>query len=189
MTINLGKGQATNLEKTNPGLKKIRIGLGWEKLADPMDLDASAFVCKLVDGTPKLLSENHFIFYNNLSTPNGAVKHSGDNRSGDGAGDDEKIVIDTSLLEADVKEISFIVTIHEADARGHTFGKLQDAYIRVYDDVTGAAICDYDLDASFNAETAVQFGSLIKNDRNEWEFKAVGAGYKLGLGDFVAGYQ
>lgn len=185
--INLDKGQGISLDKVSPGLTKVRIGLGWE--ASPLDLDASVFVCKLnAANEPKLVSDEHFVFYNNKSTPNGSVVHSGDNRTGDGDGDDETIRVDLSKLESEVAEISIIVTIHQALERGHTFGKLQSAYVRLYDDVTGKALAEYDLDASFNKETACQFGSLIKGTSG-WEFKAVGAGYQLGLGDFVAGYQ
>jgi len=185
--INLNKGEGINLSKASPGLSKVRVGLGWE--ASPLDLDASVFVCKLnAANEPKLVSDEHFIFYNNKSTPNGSVVHSGDNRTGAGEGDDETIRIDLSKLEPEVAEISIIVTIHQAIERGHNFGELQSAYVRLYDDVTGAAIAEYDLDANFGKETGVQFGSLVKVN-GAWEFKAVGAGYVLGLGDFVAGYQ
>lgn len=185
--VNLSKGEGINLSKASPGLSKVRIGLGWE--ASPLDLDASVFVCKMNSANePKLVSDNHFIFYNNKSTPNGSVIHSGDNRTGDGDGDDETIKVDLSKLESEVAEISVIVTIHEALARGHNFGKLSSAYIRIYNDETGEAIAEYDLDANFGQETAVQFGSLVKTN-GSWEFKAVGAGYKLDLGAFYAGYN
>ena len=185
--VNLSKGEGVNLNKVAPGLTKVRIGLGWE--ASPLDLDASVFVCKLNSANePKLLSDNHFVFYNNKSTPNGSVVHSGDNRTGAGDGDDETILVDLSKLESEVAEISIIVTIHQAIQRGHTFGQLSSAYVRIYDDVTGTPIAEYDLDANYGKETAVQFGSLVKTN-GTWEFKAVGAGYTLDLGDFYAGYN
>ena len=189
MSINLSKGSSVNLTKSVPGLNRVRVGLGWEKVNPaPFDLDASAFVCSVASGNPKLLSDEHFVFFNNKSTPNGSVKHSGDNLTGDGDGDDETIIVNLTTLESNVDEISFIVTIHDAVARGQSFGKLRDSYIKVYNDETGVLLCEYDLDASFSSETAVQFGSLIKTN-GQWEFKAVGAGYNLSLGDFVAGYQ
>lgn len=189
MAINLTKGSSINLAKTNPGLTALRVGLFWEKNATPLDLDGSVFVCKTVNNEPKLFSDQHFVFYNNTSTPNGSVVHSGDNRSGDAAGDDEVIKINTALLEPEINEISFVVTIHEAIERNQSFGNLKEAGIRLYNDRTGELIADYDLDALFGGETAAQIGSLIKNANGEWEFKAVGAGYRLGLGDFLAGYQ
>ena len=128
------------------------------------------------------------MFYNNRQSPDGAVTHSGDNRTGDAAGDDESILVDLGKLHPEAREISFIVTIHDAVARGQNFGQIRDAYIRLYDDLTGQVVADYDLDEMFSQETAVQFGSLFKLN-GEWSFKAVGAGYRLGLGDFVAGYQ
>lgn len=193
MAIQLSKGQGINLAKSAPTLKRVRIGLGWDVPelynGHPFDLDVSAFVCRLnAASEPKLISDEHLVFYNNLKTPNGSVVHSGDNRTGAGDGDDEVVTVDLALLEADAAEISFVVTIHEAPERRQNFGLVRNAFIRLYDDVTSALIAGYDLDVSFASETAAQFGSLYRKD-GEWHFKAVGAGYRLTLGDFVAGYQ
>lgn len=190
MAINLKKGESINLSKREPTLRIIRVGLGWDKSnsggAD-FDLDVSVFVCQLnAAKEPKLLGDDYFVFYNNKQSPDGAVTHSGDNRSGNGAGDDESIIVDLSKIHANGQEISFVVTIHEADARRQSFGQIQNAYIRLYDG--DKVVADYDLDAMFSNETAVQFGSFFKLD-NEWLFKAVGAGYCLTLNDFVEGYQ
>lgn len=191
-SIVLEKGQGINLNKAKAGLTKIRIGLGWEQLAkSPLDLDASVFACKMVNNSPKLLSEKHFVFYNNLSTPNGAIQHSGDNRVGGTEGDDEdeeSITVELGRLENAITEISILVTIHEAREKRQNFGMLRDAYIRIYDDVTNDLICQYDLDATFSQETSVQFGSVVRNTNGDWNFNAIGAGYKLTLGDFVDGY-
>ncbi|MFO1391963.1 MAG: TerD family protein [Agitococcus sp.] len=190
MAINLKKGESINLSKREPNLRKIKVGLGWDKKADSgadFDLDVSVFVCRLNESRePKLLSDEYFVFYNNKVSPDGAVTHSGDNRTGDAAGDDESILVDLSKINAQAQEISFVVTIHEAEARHQSFGQIQNAYIRLYDN--DKVVADYDLDEMFSNETAVQFGSFFKLD-NEWLFKAVGAGYRLNLGDFVEGYQ
>ncbi|QDQ29021.1 TerD family protein [Chitinimonas arctica] len=192
MAINLTKGQGINLTKTAPTLSRIRMGLGWDRKSNSgpeFDIDCSVFVCALNGaGEPKLMSDSHLIFFNNLSTPNGAVQHKGDNRTGAGEGDDETVLVDLGKIEADAAEISFIVTIHEGAERGQNFGQIQNAYIKLYDDATGVEVAGYDLDATFSSETAVQFGSLYRKE-GQWHFKAVGAGYRLTLGDFVAGYQ
>jgi tellurium resistance protein TerD len=191
MAINLQKGNSINLNKQEPSLRRVRVGLGWELPAStpPLDLDVSAFVCRLnAQNEPKLVSESHFIFYNNKSTPNGSVQHSGDNRTGAGEGDDETLQVDLQSLEADVREISFVVTVHDAAERRQHFGLLRSAYIRLYNEDTGAVICEYDLDAEFSSETALQIGSIIRNTAGQFEFHAIGAGYNLDLGTFVQGY-
>lgn len=190
MAINLKKGESINLSKREPNLRKIRVGLGWDKKAGSgadFDLDVSVFVCQLNSTRePKLLSDDYFVFYNNKVSPDGAVSHSGDNRSGDATGDDENVMVDLSKINPQAQEVSFVVTIHDADTRNQNFGQIQNAYIRLYDN--DKVVADYDLDEMFSNETAVQFGSFFKLD-GEWLFKAVGAGYRLNLGDFVDGYK
>lgn len=186
MGINLTKGGRINLSKEAPSLTKVRFGLGWEANAfdtgGKFDLDASLFL--LNNG--KLLSDNHFVFYNNTTSPDGSVKHQGDNRTGDAAGDDETIIVDLSKIDPNIDEISFIVTIHD-DTGKLNFGQVKNSYIKMYDDATGAELAKYSLEDDFSMETAVQFGSLYKKD-GSWLFKAVGAGYKKGLADFVVIY-
>lgn len=192
--INLSKGTKINLSKDVPGLSKVRFGLGWK--ANPtdtgsaFDLDASAFGLKFdAKGEPKLAGNDadFFVFYNNACSVDNAIVHAGDNRTGAGDGDDESITVDLKMLSPTIDEISFIVTIHEALERKQNFGQVSKSYISVYDDATGAVLAKYDLEDDFSAETAVQFGSLYKKDGN-WSFKAIGAGYKLGLDAFVTGY-
>ncbi|GLT19697.1 chemical-damaging agent resistance protein C [Vibrio zhanjiangensis] len=188
MAINLEKGSAINLTKTEPSLKKLRLGLGWDLLSSepPIDIDCCVFICKYdAQEQPKLLSDQHFVFYNNLKCPQGAVEHLGDNRTGAGDGDDETITIDLQTIEPNAQELSFFVTIHN-DSRG--FSHVNTSYIKMYNELTGNLIAEYKLGQEFANESAVQVGSLIKNG-SEWEFHAVGAGYQLGLGDIVAGYQ
>jgi tellurium resistance protein TerD len=191
VAVNLSKGGRINLAKVAPTLKRARIGLGWNTKSHDsgahFDIDASAFILKAATPNNTLLSEAHFIFYNNLSSPEGAVKHTGDNRTGEGAGDDESIIIDLAKLPAEAVEISFVVTIHEGTAKRQNFGQIVDAFINLYNDQTGETIATYDLDEEFSLETAVQFGSLYRKD-GEWGFKAVGAGYTVGLGEFVKQY-
>lgn len=194
MAINLTKGGNINLSKTNPGLNRVRVGLGWDTnrydTGGEFDLDASVFVCKNdAAGNPKLISESHFVFYNNTSDPEGGVTHKGDNRTGAGAGDDETIIVDLQRVNAATQEISFIVTIHEADTRRQNFGQVSNSYIAIYNDETGEELAKYRLEDDFATMTAVQFGSLYKRDSGEWVFKAVGAGFEKGLGDFVGLYQ
>lgn len=194
MAINLDKGGRINLSKDAPDLTKVRLGLGWDAnkfdTGAGFDLDASAFVCKPdASGNPKLVNDDYFIFYGHptKTSPDGAVHHTGDNRTGDAAGDDETITVDFSKINPEVTEISFIVTIHEAIARKQNFGQVSNSYIKLYDDATGAELAKYELEDDFSNETAVQFGSLYKKD-GHWLFKAVGAGYNKGLGDFVVAY-
>ena len=191
MAINLSKGSQINLNKQTPSLRRVRVGLGWEvaNTTPALDLDVSAFVCKLTaQNEPKLLSEQHFVFFNNLKTPNGSVIHSGDQRSGAAGGDDETLMVDLLRLEPEIREISFVVTIHDAASRNHSFGLLREAYIKLYNDETGELLCQYDLDAEFSSETALQVGSIIRNAQGEFEFHAIGAGYNLELGAFLQGY-
>lgn len=186
--INLEKGGRINLAKNNPGLTKVKVGLGWDaKSFDTgaaFDIDASVFVL----GQGKLLSDNHFVFYNNLQTPEGAVRHSGDNRDGAAQGDDETVNIDLAALPPNADEISFVVTIHEADQRRQNFGQVRNSAIRLYDANSGTIIGQYKLEEEYSTETALQFGSVKKNDAGEWSFVAVGAGYRRGLLDFVRAY-
>jgi len=186
--INLEKGGRINLAKNNPGLTKAKVGLSWDKktfdTGAEFDMDASVFI--LAGG--KLVSDSHFVFYNNPVSPEGAVKHSGDNRDGSGEGDDESVEIDLSLLPAQADEISFVVTIHEGEARRQNFGQIKGSAIRLYNAGTGVVVGQYQLVEEFSTETSVQFGSMNKNAAGEWSFVAVGAGYRRGLLDFVKAY-
>lgn len=192
MSINLSKGGRINLSKSAPSLKRVRIGLGWNPNAfstgQDFDLDASVFICKDSAGSPILISDPHFVFYNNTRDPEGATVHSGDNRVGDSAGDDETVTVELSKLNPLATELSFIVTIHDAVARKQNFGQVTKSYIKLYNDETGEVVAQYSLEDDFSMETAVQFGSLYKNDAGEWLFKAVGQGYQKGLDDFVRVY-
>lgn len=180
-SFNLKKGNTFNLTKNEPGLKKIMFGLGWEMKSQQLDLDASVF---MVGSNGKLVSDSHFVFYNNLQSPDGSIKHTGDNRTGQGDEDDEMILCNLDLIDSRVEEIIITITIHEAKERNHHFGMLSDAYIRLYDVETKREILTYDLDAEFSGTTDVIFGKLCRKN-NEFHFTAVGQGSTKGLQGFI----
>lgn len=192
MSISLEKGGRINLSKEFPSLTKIRAGLGWDvngfDTGTDFDLDVSLFLCGYDSNRqPKLLADNFFVFYGNTKSPDGAVVHSGDNKTGSGAGDDETVTLEFSKMDPRVEEISVVVTIHKAAERRQNFGQVSNSYIKLYDETTGAELANYALEEDFSAETAVQVGSFYRKDGG-WSFKAVGAGFKRGLADFVRAY-
>lgn len=188
MAVSLRKGQKVDLTKGNPSLKKLLIGLGWDTnkydgSAD-FDLDAAAF---MLGSNGKVPSDKQFVFYSNLEDPSGAVKHMGDNRTGEGEGDDEEIVVDLDKMPADIDKVDFTVTIYEADQRGQNFGQVSNAYIRVVNLDNNEELVRFDLGEDFSIETAVVVGEIYKHN-GEWKFNAIGSGYQGGLaalcGDF-----
>lgn len=181
MAISLGKGGNLSLTKTDPSLSKILVGLGWDERStdgNDFDLDASAF---LLNSNGKVRSDADFIFYNQLRSAEGSVEHTGDNRSGQGDGDDESVKVDLSRVPMDVDKIVITVTIHDADARRQNFGQVANAFIRVVNDVTGQEVVRFDLAEDYSTETAMVFGELYRHN-GEWKFRAVGQGYSGGLG-------
>ena len=189
MPINLSKGQKVNLSKAAPGLKHILVGLGWDTNrydggAD-FDLDASAFI---TDASGKCESDKDFIFYGNKEHPSGAVKHMGDNRTGDGEGDDEQIFVDLSAVPANIDKIAVTVTIYDADKRRQNFGQVSNSYCRIVNDETGEEIVRYDLGEDYSIETSMVVGELYRNN-GEWKFNAIGQGTNdPGLGELVNRY-
>jgi len=183
MAINLEKGQRQSIDAP-----KFTVGLGWDSnsssTGEAFDLDASVF---LVGANGKVISDNHFVYYNNLKSPDDAVIHTGDNLTGDGDGDDEKIQVDLSKISADVNEICFVVTIHHAETRRQNFGQVRNSFIRVIDQ-SNTELVKYELDEDFSIETAVEFGRIYKRN-NEWKFEAVGQGMKGGLQDYLNKYN
>ena len=188
MGISLAKGQKVSLSKTNPGLNKVVVGIGWDvnmyDTGGDFDLDASAF---LLGANGKATSQNDFIFYGQKNHPSGAVEHLGDNLTGAGEGDDEQIKVNLSLVPADIEKIAFSVTIYEADARGQNFGMVSNSFIRIYNEETGEEILRYDLGEDFSIETAAIFGELYKNN-GEWKFNAIGSGFQGGLAAICNNY-
>lgn len=187
MAISLQKGGNVNLSKEAPSLKKLVIGLGWDpRITDgaSFDLDGSAFLLKN-DG--KARSDADFIFYNNLKSSDGSVIHIGDNTSGSGTGDDEKIIIDLALVPTEIEKITVGVTIHDAETRKQNFGMVSKAYIRCLDANGDKEIARYDLSEDSSTETAMIFGEIYRAG-TEWKFKAVGQGFAGGLGPLARSF-
>ena len=181
MAISLSKGGNVSLSKEAPGLDRIMVGLGWDVRAtdgQDFDLDASAFLC---NAGGKVRSDMDFCFYNNKNVASGAVIHQGDNRTGEGDGDDEQIEITLSKLPADVDKVAVVVTIHNGDQNGQTFGQVSNAFIRLVDAANNNEVVRYDLSEDASVETAMILGEVYRHGA-EWKFRAVGQGFKGGLG-------
>ena len=180
MGVSLAKGGNVSLSKEAPGLTAVLVGLGWDvrtTTGSDYDLDASALLC---DEAGKVLSNGHFVFYNNLKSPDGSVEHTGDNLTGEGEGDDEQIKVSLNTVPADVAKIVFPVSIYDADGRQQNFGQVRNAFIRVVNQADNSEIARYDLSEDASTETAMVFGELYRNGA-EWKFRAVGQGYASGL--------
>lgn len=184
MAINLQKGQRETLNAP-----KFTIGLGWDTNSSAtgaqFDLDASIFI---MGDNKKLLSDDFFVFYNNLKSPDGAIEHTGDNLTGDGDGDDEQIIVDLSKVDSRATEICIVVTIHDADARKQNFGQVRNSFVRIVDAANNTEMVKYELEEDFSIETAVEFGRIYKRN-GEWKFEAVGAGMRGGLQDYLNKYN
>ncbi|MFJ9537476.1 TerD family protein [Streptomyces sp. NPDC101225] len=187
MGVSLGKGGNVSLSKEAPGLSAVLIGLGWDvrtTTGADYDLDASAL---LLNAAGRVASDQHFVFYNNLRSPDGSVEHTGDNLTGEGEGDDESIKVDLAGVPADIDRIVFPVSIHEADARGQSFGQVRNAFIRVVNQANSQEIARYDLSEDASTETAMVFGELYRHS-GEWKFRAVGQGYASGLAGIASDF-
>ena len=191
MAISLAKGQRVSLEKVAPGLSQVFVGLGWDiKSTDTgsdFDLDASLF---LLDSSEKLISDSHFIFYNNPTSPDAdkSVQHMGDNLTGAGEGDDELIKIDLNKVPTDVEKIAIAVTIHQAQERNQNFGQIQNAFVRLVNEQTKEEAIRYDLVEDYSIETALIMAELYRKD-GEWRLNAMGAGYQGGLQTLLDRYK
>ena len=188
MPVNLQKGQKVSLSKSAPGLTKVVVGLGWDvnqfDTGGDFDLDAAAF---LLGDSGKVASSSDFVFYGNLKHSSGGAEHLGDNLTGAGDGDDEQIKIDLTKLPPSVTHVAFTATIYDAEARQQNFGMVNNAFIRICNEVTGEELLRYDLGEDFSIETAVVFGELYRNN-GEWKFNAIGSGYQGGLAALCANY-
>ncbi|MBQ4777442.1 TerD family protein [Pectobacterium versatile] len=180
MAVSLVKGGNVSLTKEAPTMNIAMVGLGWDsRVTDgqSFDLDASVF---MVGEDGKVLSDANFIFFNNKLSPCASVEHQGDNRTGEGDGDDEQVKIHLAKVPAEVKKLVFSVTIYDAEARKQNFGMVSNSFMRVYNNDTGAEIARFDLSEDASTETAMIFGELYRNG-TEWKFKAVGQGFAGGL--------
>ncbi|WP_373542411.1 TerD family protein [Chamaesiphon sp.] len=191
MAVSLAKGQRVSLDKIAPGLTEIFVGLGWDvKAVDTgvdFDLDASVF---LLGSNERLISDKHFIFYNNLTSPDAAksVEHTGDNLTGAGDGDDEVIKVNLKQAPSEIEKIIIAVTIHDAQARKQNFGQVQNAFVRVVNLQNEQEVVRYDLVEDYSTETALIMAELYRKD-GEWRLNAVGAGYQGGLQALLDRYQ
>ena len=185
MAISLKKGNSFDLTKKAPSLKKIMVGLGWDvRPGNNLDLDA---VCFMLGNNGKLVTDDFFVFYNNLRSGDKSVEHTGDNRSGIGEGDDEMILVNLPQVHDSVEEMLFVVTINDAFIKNHNFGLLENAFIRIVNVETDEEILRYDLDANYPDATEIEFGKLIKNG-SDWSFSALGIATEKGLQGYVDVY-
>ncbi|GLW71858.1 chemical-damaging agent resistance protein C [Kitasatospora phosalacinea] len=187
MGVSLAKGGNVSLTKEAPGLTNVIVGLGWDVRATTgadFDLDASALLCSEAG---RVLSDQHFVFYNNLRSPEGSVEHSGDNLTGGGDGDDEQIKVDLTAVPPQVAKVVFPVSIYDAENRHQSFGQVRNAFIRVVNEADGSEVARYDLSEDASTETAMVFGELYRYG-SEWKFRAIGQGYASGLRGIALDY-
>ncbi|MFC8717762.1 TerD family protein, partial [Kitasatospora sp. NPDC057198] len=187
MGVSLAKGGNVSLTKEAPGLTNVIVGLGWDVRATTgadFDLDASALLC---NEAGRVLSDQHFVFYNNLRSPEGSVEHSGDNLTGGGDGDDEQIKVDLTAVPPHVAKVVFPVSIYDAENRHQSFGQVRNAFIRVVNEADGSEVARYDLSEDASTETAMVFGELYRHG-SEWKFRAIGQGYASGLRGIALDY-
>jgi stress response protein SCP2 len=189
MTVNLQKGEKIDLRKTNgESLRNIVVGLGWDALPPPkkggimclfssqpktpeIDCDASVFMCQ----NGKLAGNKDVIYFGNLFHTSGAVKHTGDNRTGDGEGDDEQIIVNLDKLPAEYEKLVFVANVYQANLRGQHFGMIQNAFIRIVDMDTNNEICRFDLTEKYDGKKSMIFGEVVKQN-DAWQFNALGEG-------------
>jgi len=187
MSVSLSKGGNVSLSKEAPGLTNILVGLGWDARSTDgadFDLDASAI---MLNSTDKAASDQHFIFFNNLKSPDGSLEHTGDNLTGEGEGDDEALKVNLAGVPADIQKIVFPVSIYEGETRSQSFGQVRNAFIRIVNDSNNTEIARYDLSEDASTETAMVFGEVYRNG-TKWEFRAVGQGWATGLAGIAKDY-
>ena len=180
MAVTLSKGQNVSLSKTDPLLKHILIGLGWDARSSDgqdFDLDASVF---MTAESGKVPSDDYFVFYNQLKSPCGSVQHTGDNLTGDGDGDDESVIVELEKVPANIKSLFITVTIHDAETRRQNFGQVSNAFVRLVNHETGQEVLRFDLSEDYSTETAMVFGEVYRHN-GDWKFRAIGQGYTGGL--------
>ncbi|WP_294089011.1 TerD family protein [uncultured Actinobacillus sp.] len=180
MAISLAKGQNVSLSKTDPSLKNVLVGLGWDARStdgQDFDLDASIFMAA---ENGKVPSDSYFIFYNQTRSPCGGVEHTGDNLTGNGDGDDESVLVKLDQVQSNIKSLFITVTIHEAEARRQNFGQVSNAFVRLVNNDTNEEVVRFDLSEDYSTETAMVFGEIYRHN-GEWKFRAIGQGYSGGL--------
>ena len=187
MGVSLSKGGNVSLTKAAPNLTAVMVGLGWDvrtTTGADFDLDASAIIC---NASGKVISDQHFVFFNNLRSPDGAVEHQGDNLTGSGEGDDEQVKVNLVGLPGEADKVVFTVSIYDAETRNQSFGQVQNAFIRVVNSADNNELARFDLTEDASTETAMVFGELYRNGA-EWKFRAIGQGYASGLRGIALDY-
>ena len=180
MSVSLSKGGNVSLSKQAPGLTAVVVGLGWDPRTTTgadFDLDASAI---MLDMSGRVMSDGHFVFFNNLKSPDGSVEHMGDNLTGGAEGDDEQIKVNLAGVPAECGKVTFPVSIYDAETRQQNFGQVRNAFIRIVNQADNSEIARYDLTEDAATETAMVFGEIYRSF-GEWKFRAVGQGYASGL--------
>ncbi len=187
MGVSLSKGGNVSLTKAAPNLTAVTVGLGWDvrtTTGADFDLDASAIIC---NASGKVISDQHFVFFNNLRSPDGSVEHQGDNLTGSGEGDDEQVKVNLAGLPQEADKVVFTVSIYDAETRNQSFGQVQNAFIRVVNSADNNELARFDLTEDASTETAMVFGELYRNQA-EWKFRAIGQGYASGLRGIALDY-
>lgn len=195
MAINLSKGQKIDLTKGNKGLNNIMVGLGWDPVKSKgflgmfkgsnMDLDASVFVLR----GDRIENRKDVIYFGNLKSKDGSIKHTGDNLTGDGNGDDEQILVSLKDISPDVNRLVFVINIFHCRERKQDFGMVQNAYIRVVDNSNGTELVRYNLSEDYSGKTAMIIGEVYRNG-SEWNFAAIGEGTSdTGINDMIQRYR
>ena len=187
MGVSLSKGGNVSLTKAAPNLTAVTVGLGWDvrtTTGADFDLDASAIIC---NASGKVISDQHFVFFNNLRSPDGSVEHQGDNLTGSGEGDDEQVKVNLAGLPGEADKVVFTVSIYDAETRNQSFGQVQNAFIRVVNSADNNELARFDLTEDASTETAMVFGELYRNQA-EWKFRAIGQGYASGLRGIALDY-
>ena len=186
ISLDLSKNVVLDLTKRNPGLKKLVIGAGWDvsRAASDIDLDIIALACGAND---KVSNVANVIFFNNMTAP--GIKLNGDNRTGEGEGDDETIDVDLSAVAPDVHSIVFAVAIYDAVNRRQTFGMVNNSYVRILDkENNDKELCHFILKDDYSADTAVVFAKLVRNG-SEWDFVTIGDGKQADINGLLALYN
>lgn len=188
MPVNLSKGQKVDLTKTNPGLNRLHVGLGWDVNrydgSSDFDLDVVTF---MLGSSGKVASDADFVFYGNKLHTSGSVESMGDNLTGVGDGDDEVVKVTLNTVPSTIEKITFAVSIYDADARHQNFGQVENAFIRIVDEASNQELLRYDLGEDFSIETSVVVGELYRYN-GEWKFNAIGSGFQGGLAALCVNY-
>jgi stress response protein SCP2 len=185
MAVSLNKGQGVSLRKADHDLSQVTIGLGWDvteekagflgslfgKQPAEYDLDAIAL---LLGANGKMTGPKDVVFYNAKEHPGGAVWLTGDNRTGEGDGDDEQIIVELDQLASTYQRILFVVSIYEGKKKNQHFGKVANAYIRAVD-AAGKEIARYNIsgNSALDGQCSLTFAELVRADGG-WTFNAIG---------------